>query len=169
MLAFALALLVGLTGCGSKYSRSTPEALGISVFEAIKNMDREGMRDLMPTKDDLLATVRDSELSEEEKAEALKAFEENWDKMELEITREIDDSFDELMQEEGEDAPDWPTAEIDIVAVGKPRIREKLRMTDIKVHFKCGDRRFRIDVRKSAQLNSGWVMSPDGFRIRRER
>lgn len=161
-----LLLLVFTTGCGSKYSRSTPEELGNSVFEIFKAKDTDGLKSLSPTKKDLLATLDKAEMEDEEREEAKEEFESEWSKIEKRMEEKVFGEFDELMKELEEEKMDPSTATLVKVEVSDRKERDGFQQADIDVFMKIGDEDFRMEIPNAGEMESGWVMSPRGFRFK---
>lgn len=159
MLSFA-------AGCGSKYSRSTAEELGNSVFEIFKAKDTDGLKSLTPTKKDLLKTLDNSDMPDEEREEAKKEFEEEWSEIEKRMKERVFDEFDNLMKELESEEMDPSTATLVKVEVSDEKKRDGFQQADIDVFIKIGDEDFRLSIPNAGEMESGWVMSPRGFRFK---
>ena len=154
------------SGCGSKYSRSTPEELGNSVFEIFKAKDTDGLKSLTPTKKDLLKTLDNSDMPDEEREEAKKEFESEWSDIEKRMKEKIFDQFDELMKELEEEGMDPSKATLVKVEVGDKKERDGFQQANIEVFMKLGEEDFKMEIRNAGEMESGWVMSPRGFRFK---
>lgn len=166
LLPFLLALF--LTGCGGdKYPRSTPEELGKSVFEAIKNKDKAGLRTLVPAKEDLLASMEELDIPEDEKIEAREGLDKNWEKvqalMENDIFGEFDPMVEELELKFGLETMEMGEVKVEYV---ENESDTEFMAADIEVDIKFGEEPATIYIKECGKLQSGWVMSPEGFAIK---
>ena len=157
-----------ITGCDGGLSRSTPAELGESVVTVIKNKDRDGLRSLTPTKDDLIATVQSSGLPADEKADAVEELSFDWDRREGEEYSEILEEFDEMIKEGEEEGTDFSTIKFKSCEVDEEKQRDGLTMADVVATFTMDGETFECKIRKATKTNSGWAMGSYGFRVRKK-
>ena len=159
-----LLLAFALTSCGGgdKYPRSTPEELGESLFEVIKNKDKEGLGTLLPTQDDLLKGIEAMSISDEEKEGARERLENDWPKVKAEMENDVFGEFDPWVADLDRKI-DLSTMELKQVRVELNEEEGQLMSGDITVEYTSsgGDGAFYME--ECAKLESGWVMSPNGF------
>ena len=164
---FLTALVLLFTSCGGgKYAHSTPEEFGESLVNIIKSGDKAGLKELTPTKNDIVETINGSDIPEEKKQEVLAEFESEWPEMEKEMQRDVFERFDEMQAEIKEEGKDLSKIKYTSTETGEERVREGLTMRDITAHFEYDGEDVEVKIRKAAKMKRGWVMSPDGFRIR---
>ena len=167
-LNFLLPLLLAfaLTSCGGgdKYPRSTPEELGESLLQVIKNKDKEGLRTLMPTKDDLLASMEELDMTDEEKAKSREGMERNWPKVEANMENDVFGEFGPLVSDLDRKL-DLATLELKQIRVALDQEEGQFLSGDITVEYTSGGGDGVFYMEECAKLESGWVMSPDGFEV----
>lgn len=166
---FPILLLFLLSSCGSseKYPRSTPEELGETLFMVVKNKDKEGLRTLLPTKEDMRTFFQQLPLSPDEKANFDENFEKEWQSIQANMENNIFGEFDPMMEEMGRKL-DMPIAELEKVEVNAENLNPPsgIQVADISVFFKAGEEEVELRSRGCIKFESGWTISPDGFRIR---
>lgn len=151
-------------GSGDKYPRSTPEELGESVLNCIVNKDKDGLRGLVPTKADMKKTVENSGMPQEEIDEFMGQFDRNWERLELEMENDIFGEFDALVAEL-ERSVGLESIQLKEVQVEKKE-DDGFEVADIKVKFTSGGGDGALNLNECANLSSGWVISPEGFKVR---
>ncbi|MEM7037665.1 MAG: hypothetical protein AAF570_11850, partial [Bacteroidota bacterium] len=161
--SLGLLLSVLLTGCGSKYDRSTPEAFAQSLVKCINSKDKDGLRDFVPTKDELIGALESGDGSAEDKAEMKKEMLEDWPKMEERMEERIFGGFDELIQESEAEGKDLSKITYKSVDLGDERNNDGLTMRNITAICDYEGEEVKVRVRNAAKFSSGWVMSPSGF------
>ncbi|MEM1000035.1 MAG: hypothetical protein AAGN35_23475 [Bacteroidota bacterium] len=162
-IAAVLLFTVSLTSCGGsgKYANSTPKELGESLFAAVKANDAEGMLELFPTKDDMLSSLNKADIPSEQKDEMVKKFSSEWPEMQKEMKSAIESSMKEISN-------DVKVEELELVEVKADDIeeREGFEQTNVEVMVKAGEKAMTLEIRRAGHMESGWVMSPRGFRVR---
>ncbi|MEM7040568.1 MAG: hypothetical protein AAF570_26630, partial [Bacteroidota bacterium] len=166
LVSLGLLLSVLLTGCGSKYDRSTPEAFAQSLVQCINNKDQDGLREFAPTKEELLDAVERGAGSEEEKAKRKVRMREEWPRMKKAIDKRIFGEFAEMIEASGTEGKDLAKIQYKSVELDEERKNEDLTMRNITVICEYEGEEVKVYVRRAAEFKSGWVMSPTGFRIR---
>ncbi len=128
-----------------------PEALAKAVFEALKAEDFGKIEALYIKMDDLDAVLGISTIPEDKKPELL----EEWPKIVEMVRSRAREGFDEILADGKRAGIGWGAIEYDKTEA-KEKERNGLKQADIYLHFKHGDKPFKVHLDDAQRSERGW-------------